>query len=572
MLGLGPRSAGSTAPAAARARQLRARARHHRRVRRAAAAPRARRCGCWPPAASRWGCRSETRVPGADAAGRRRRAPIAEAVGPRRPWRCSCERARRGQPDLVADAATVAGRGRALPAPRRRAAGDRAGRGPVPRPVAGRDHRTPRRPLRPARRRAAGSPTSGTARCARSSTGPTTCSTRPSRSCSDACRRSPAPFDLDAAERVCGYGDLRAAPWPPCSPSLVDKSMVQASAGDPHHATGCSRPCASTAPRSPGGGGRARPPARRLVGRGVRARRGRRARRRRAARGSTRSSGVFDDLRLAVRNALETRRRRHRDAHRRRRPRVRLPPPALRAHRLGGGGARRRPTPTTNRWPPPTLGIVAYGRFVRGESRRRHRAGRAFARRSPPRTAPTRSGWPIGRSATPASSTATGRAPSPPWLRLRRRSAGLGRRRPHGPRLLHALAWRDADGGTDAGMRYAEQALRRGRAQPQPDGDGAGGLRPRHLVRPRRDPGRARELLSTARQLARDVGNRWFELFARTETLWLRALDGEPLEALPDYAEVLVGVAPRRRLGEPVALPPPRVRHLRPGRRRRAAP
>ena len=34
------------------------------------------------------------------------------------------------------------------------------------------------------------------------------------------------------------------------------------------------------------------------------------------------------------------------------------------------------------------------------------------------------------------------------------------------------------------------------------------------------------------------MGNLWFELFARTETLWLKALAGEPLDALTAFADV----------------------------------
>ena len=52
-------------------------------------------------------------------------------------------------------------------------------------------------------------------------------------------------------------------------------------------------------------------------------------------------------------------------------------------------------------------------------------------------------------------------------------------------------------------------------------------------------PTRARAELHQSETLARDVGNHWFELFARTETLWLQALDGEPLLALAGYADVL---------------------------------
>jgi hypothetical protein len=50
---------------------------------------------------------------------------------------------------------------------------------------------------------------------------------------------------------------------------------------------------------------------------------------------------------------------------------------------------------------------------------------------------------------------------------------------------------------------------------------------------------RAREQLVHSEEVAREAGNRWFQLFARTETLWLRALDGESLPALAGFADVL---------------------------------
>lgn len=53
------------------------------------------------------------------------------------------------------------------------------------------------------------------------------------------------------------------------------------------------------------------------------------------------------------------------------------------------------------------------------------------------------------------------------------------------------------------------------------------------------EPARAREELERSEALSRDVGNLWFELFARTETLWLTALDGQPLEALGAFADVI---------------------------------
>ncbi|MGI9052682.1 MAG: hypothetical protein ACR2HQ_08550, partial [Ilumatobacteraceae bacterium] len=53
------------------------------------------------------------------------------------------------------------------------------------------------------------------------------------------------------------------------------------------------------------------------------------------------------------------------------------------------------------------------------------------------------------------------------------------------------------------------------------------------------EPERAREHLQRSESLARDVGNVWFELFARTETLWLHALEGAPRDALAAFADVI---------------------------------
>jgi hypothetical protein len=53
------------------------------------------------------------------------------------------------------------------------------------------------------------------------------------------------------------------------------------------------------------------------------------------------------------------------------------------------------------------------------------------------------------------------------------------------------------------------------------------------------DPLQAREEVRRSEAHARDVGNLWFELFARTMGLWLQSIDGEPLVALRGLADVL---------------------------------
>ena len=169
----------------------------------------------------------------------------------RRPWRCSCSGPPPPTRHRPPTRRPIARRGRAVPAAGRRAAGDRAGRGADPRALP-----RPRSPNGSATASAcwpapAGSPTSATARCARSSTGRTSCSNPRRSSCSGACRPSPARSTSTPPSSVCGYGDVPRSSVATVLASLVDKSMVQASAGAPHRPTGCSRPCASTAPRWP---------------------------------------------------------------------------------------------------------------------------------------------------------------------------------------------------------------------------------------------------------------------------------------------------------------------------------
>jgi hypothetical protein len=53
-------------------------------------------------------------------------------------------------------------------------------------------------------------------------------------------------------------------------------------------------------------------------------------------------------------------------------------------------------------------------------------------------------------------------------------------------------------------------------------------------------PGRALAELERSEALAREVGNTWLDLFARTETLWLRAFAGEPLPSLRAFADVIL--------------------------------
>jgi hypothetical protein len=53
------------------------------------------------------------------------------------------------------------------------------------------------------------------------------------------------------------------------------------------------------------------------------------------------------------------------------------------------------------------------------------------------------------------------------------------------------------------------------------------------------DPASSRRHLQRSEEIARGVGNTWFELFSRTENLWLRGLGGDTTGALREFADVV---------------------------------
>jgi hypothetical protein len=109
-------------------------------------------------------------------------------------------------------------------------------------------------------------------------------------------------------------------------------------------------------------------------------------------------------------------------------------------------------------------------------------------------------------------------------------------------RIAHACYMKSlsqtSTGGIDAGMAYAERAVSAavqcGNPTAQAQAAYAMGI---WLVTTQ--PVRATLELQRSEALASAVGNLWFELFARTETLWLKAFDGEPLDALTAFADVI---------------------------------
>jgi hypothetical protein len=94
-------------------------------------------------------------------------------------------------------------------------------------------------------------------------------------------------------------------------------------------------------------------------------------------------------------------------------------------------------------------------------------------------------------------------------------------------------------GGAEAGMEYAERAAIAAARCGNPTAE-AQAAYARGIWLASARPERAWEQLWRSEMLARDVGNTWFELFARTETLWLRAFAGEPIVALRGLADVIM--------------------------------
>jgi predicted ATPase/DNA-binding SARP family transcriptional activator len=104
---------------------------------------------------------------------------------------------------------------------------------------------------------------------------------------------------------------------------------------------------------------------------------------------------------------------------------------------------------------------------------------------------------------------------------------------------MRSLSLTSAAGNAEAGTSYAERATRAAERCGSPTAQ-AQAAYATGLWQVSAQPQQGLERLQHSEMLARHVGNTWFELFARTETLWLRAFDGEPLEALAGFADVIV--------------------------------
>jgi predicted ATPase/DNA-binding SARP family transcriptional activator len=342
-------------------------------------------------------------------------------------------------------------------------------------------------------------------------------------------------FDLDAAEHVCGYGQVPRNMVASVLAGLVDKSMVQASTG-----TRTTYRLLETL---------------REFGAALDEGEAPQIARRHGAwildiceRGAVGLHGtderwwldtlddLFDDLRLAVRHALDAgdldtalgvvvAAREH--AFRRLRyeligwAETALAERAADGHRLAAAG-----------W-----GIVAYGRFVRGEID----AAIELGERSVELAARD------GTDALGLPERALGNAyvftgDIPRFTIALERLAETAVAAGDDARMAHAFYMcslsETRTAGIEIGMQHAqraaEAAARSGNPTAQAQAAYAAGI-----WAAADDAALARALLQRSEQLARDVGNLWFELFARTETLWLQAIEGDPRGALIGFADVI---------------------------------
>ncbi|MGD9995606.1 MAG: BTAD domain-containing putative transcriptional regulator [Ilumatobacteraceae bacterium] len=342
-------------------------------------------------------------------------------------------------------------------------------------------------------------------------------------------------FDLEAAEQVCGYGEVPRNALASVLAVLVDKSMVQASPG------------ARTTYRMletlrEFGAVRDRDEAAEV------------ARRhaawildicRRAAVGLhgidermwlDRLDALFDDVRLAVRNALDAddvstalgivvSAREH--AIRR-----------LRYELIGWAEtAAARVAAGQHPLLPAALGLVAYGRFVRGEMDAAIEIGERAAElaetfRADAIGLPHRA---LGNAYLFAKSTPK---MAPALARLVDDAVGSG----DDARIAHACYMRSLSetraAGAEAGSMWAEYADQAARRCGNPTAL-AQALYAQGIWSATTDSVAARALLLESERVAREAGNTWFILFARTENLWLQGLEGDPQVAVREFADVV---------------------------------
>ena len=332
----------------------------------------------------------------------------------------------------------------------------------------------------------------------------------------------------------CGYRDTPDAVAVVLA-SLVDKSMVQAYDRDADDL-----PTAGDAPRVHDRDRRdeARELAHRHgdVDRGdLRAGCGWAARPGRAGGLDTRSTVVFDDLRLAVRNAL----------------RAGAPAPPIRIVVAAREYAFRRLRYELIGWAESTLAVPdANARLAAAASASSPTGASSAARRDAAielaERARQRARRPArhvrGGGAAPSGTPASFRETWPPRSTalddLVKGALASG----DDARIAHAYYMRSLsetrNAASNPGLHYAQRATEAAARSQNPTAQ-AQAAYATGIWLTATAPTPARAELRQSETLARDVGNHWFELFARTETLWLQALDGEPLLALAGYADVL---------------------------------
>jgi predicted ATPase/DNA-binding SARP family transcriptional activator len=343
-------------------------------------------------------------------------------------------------------------------------------------------------------------------------------------------------FDLAAVERVCGFPPVAPDTVAAVLASVVDKSMVQAFAG----------------PRTTY---RLLETLREYAGAAATAERDELARRHGdwitevCERGAVRLHGpderagldafdaAFDDIRLAVRDAV-----RAADAG----AAFRIVVPAreyafrrLRYELIGWAesalavdGADEQPLAAA------AWGIVAYGRFVRGENEAAIELGERSRR--------------LAAAAGTDTFGVAERALANAWVfrgDLDRSAAAFDEMLAGAlasgdeARITHACYMRSlsltSTGGADAGMAAAERAASAADRCANPTAL-AQAAYAKGIWLASAAPDRALIELERSELLAHEVGNTWFELFARTETLWLRAFAGRPLESLRAFADVIL--------------------------------
>ena len=186
---------------------------------------------------------------------------------------------------------------------------------------------------------------------------------------------------------------------------------------------------------------------------------------------------------------------------------------------------------------PTALAVVAYGAFVRGElDRAVHLAERAIELRESLGVEPC--GLPE-RVLGNARFYQGHRDDALAWLD---RMIDVTRASGRTGRLAHALYMRSVAqtsvGDPDGGARLAEDAQEVSASTGSPTALSqaayASGLAAAH-----RDADLALSLLEDSAELADSVGNRWMRSFARTEAMWLRARRGELEPALVGYREIV---------------------------------